>query len=208
MLGSRNLRFNFRNGAEPPFYLPFRHAPELFALRVRVVFPSSEDWMLHYSDHASSGLRDPGKYFSEDDESRFEDDPAQQLRALRSKNPVIAMQQHLKLFSKIESAFRKRALDASAAPLSERAQAWRSNVAGPLKTFADVLARDCQFDETPLSAIFKLGELLLLVQSLETEHACEDLPSLAEHIRQLLPATVTDSVANGYLQFVLSKAQA
>jgi HKD family nuclease len=47
LLGGRNLRFVCRT-SRAVFFLPFRHAPELFAKRDRFVFPTGEDWMMHY----------------------------------------------------------------------------------------------------------------------------------------------------------------
>lgn len=198
LLGGRNLKFTSRSDPAIAYYLPFRHAPALFAQRELYVFPSAEDWMFHYLGVESHAWRDPYEYLPGDTPIP-EDDPVVPMHAARNANPVIRMQQYLSLFSRIQSEFRARMKALDDAPAGERDHVWESQVAGPLSTFASVLERRNGHYTIDHEVMFKLGELMLFVRTLA--QAKPEAKPLLARLLDKLPANSDDIVVNEYLRF-------
>lgn len=202
LLGGRNLKFSSRSNPNISYFLPFRHAPELFAQRERFVFPSAEDWMFHYLGTDSQPWRDPDEYLP-GDKKIPEDDPVALMHADRNANPVIQMQHFLSLFSRIETEFRKRVLAFEVAPMQEQERNWETQVAAPLLTFADVLCRSSSSNSMEHHTIFKLGELILFVKVIAQTKSEAEL--LLQRLLAKLPTVSDDIIVNEYLRFCRQK---
>lgn len=194
LLGGRNLLFAWKKNLSTTFFLPFRHAPGLFAKRDRFVFPTAEDWMLHYLGVESQSWRQPDEFLP-GDPAMLEDDPARRMAAARNGNPVIRVQQYLNLFSRVEAEFTGRAKNVLGSPEAEQSQRWESQISNPLETFARVLLRS-RLDE---EGLFKLGELILFVRDLRRVSIFAQ-PLLTSLLTKLPPSS-TDRVSNEYLMF-------
>lgn len=194
LLGGRNLLFALEKNPSTNFFLPFRHAPRLFAKRDRFVFPTAEEWMLHYLGVESQSWRLPDEFLP-GDAAILEDDPAGRMMAARNGNRVIRVQQYLNLFSRVEAEFIGRARNVLESPEAEQSQLWESKISGPLATFSRVLLRT-RLDE---EGLFKLGELILLLRELRRFSIFAE-PLLASLLTSL-PRSSTDRVSNEYLMF-------
>jgi HKD family nuclease len=194
LLGGRNLCFAWQQDLLITFFLPFRHAPGLFAKRDRFVFPTAEDWMLHYLGVESTSWRQPDEYLP-GDAAVPEDDPTRRMMAARNGNPVIRVQQHLNLFSRVEAEFTSRAQTVLTTPETEQSRLWETQVAGPLATFARVLLRS-RLDQ---EGLFKLGELILFVRTLRRTSMFAQ-PLLTTLLKSL-PQSSNDPVTDEYLTY-------
>ncbi|RKR43449.1 hypothetical protein [Paraburkholderia sp. BL17N1] len=199
IIGARNLKFVRCGASERIYYLPFRHAAALFQQRERYVLSTAEDWMLHYLKERLPRDRDPDE-FVPGDPNIVDDDPAAAIRAMRERNIVIGMQQHLNLFGRVQEAFRKRATLCLEAPFPERPGRWRDEVEEPLATFADVLSRDAKGQpRSGADSLFKLGELVLFARELAAGSNAGR--ALWIRLKSKLPAQHHDAAVMEYLSF-------
>jgi hypothetical protein len=199
IIGSRNLKFVHRGAPERIYYLPFRHAAALFQQRERYVLSTAEDWMLHYLKERLPLDRDADE-FVPGDPNIVDDDPAAAIHAMRERNIVIGMQQHLNLFVRVQEAFRKRAAQCLEAPLPEQPRRWRDEVEEPLATFADVLARDAKGrPQSGANSLFRLGELVLFARELAAGSYAGH--ALWARLKAKLPEQHRDAALMEYLSF-------
>ncbi|WP_334033309.1 hypothetical protein [Burkholderia orbicola] len=199
IIGARNLKFVHCGAPERIYYLPFRHATALFQQRERYVLCTAEDWMLHYLKERLPLDRDPDE-FVPGDPNVIDDDPAAAIHAMRERNIVIAMQQHLNLFGRVQEAFRKRAAQCLEAPLPEQPRRWRDEVEEPLATFADVLSREARGrPRSGADSLFRLGELVLFARELAA--GSDEGHALWTRLKAKLPAQHNDAAVMEYLSF-------
>lgn len=196
LLGKRNLRFVPKGFSEPVFFLPFYHAPELLQYADLLLFPSSEDWLLHFlqpEGGGGGGEHIPGE----------PPEPPEAPASLvdREANVVIAMQRHLTLFSAVEAVFSQRV--AEIAKLPDRAEQWARRVEAPLALYAKLLDKERGDSTGALSEqvhSFKLGELALFCRSLGTQ-----MPAVIDFARdlasRLVPRASHPAVLKTYLEY-------
>lgn len=199
IIGARNLKFVRLGAPERIYYLPFRHAAALFQQRERYVLSTAEDWMLHYLNERLPLDRDVDE-FVPGDPKIVDDDPAAAIHAMRERNIVIGMQQHLNLFVRVQEAFRKRVAQCLEAPIPEQPHRWRDEVEEPLATFADVLSRDAKGrPQSDADSLFRLGELVLFARELAAGSTAGQ--ALWMRLKAKLPALHHDAGVMEYLGF-------
>ncbi len=199
IIGARNLKFVHRGAPERVYYLPFRHAAALFQQRERYVLSTGEDWMLHYLKEKLPLDRDADEFVPGDPDI-VDDDPAAAIHAMRERNIVIGMQQHLNLFVRVQEVFRKRAAQCLETPLPEQPRRWRDELEEPLATLADVLSRDAKGrPQSGADSLFKLGELVLFARELAAGSNAGH--ALWTRLKAKLPAQHHDKAVMEYLSF-------
>ncbi|TAL86886.1 MAG: hypothetical protein EPN74_03385 [Rhodanobacter sp.] len=200
IIGARNLKFVCRDAPDCIYYLPFRHATALFEQRERYVLSTAEDWMLHYLSEKLPLDRDPDEYVP-GDPGIDDDDPAAAIHAMRQRNIVIAMQQHLNLFARVQDTFRARVARCIEAPSSnEQHSRWKDSVEEPLATFADVLSRDHRGRlQASEESLFRLGELVLFARELAAESDMGH--ALWTRLKAKLPTKSDNAAVMEYLRF-------
>ncbi|KAB0636922.1 hypothetical protein WT19_04145 [Burkholderia stagnalis] len=199
IIGSRNLKFARRGAPERIYYLPFRHAAALFEQRERYVLSTAEDWMLHYLKERLPLDRDADE-FVPGDPGIVDDDPAAAIHAMRERNIVIGMQQHLNLFVRVQESFRSRAAQCLEAPLAEQPSRWRDEVEEPLAAFADILSRDAKGrPQFSTDSLFRLGELVLFARELAAGSSAGH--ALWTRLKAKLPAHHPVAAVMEYLSF-------
>lgn len=200
LLGGRNLRFTPRALATTSYFLPFRHAPALFAQRDVHLHPSAEDWMLLHLG-IDEGVIVETDEFVPGEERPQEGEAPPRAEVDRDQNVVVRMQRYLSLFSRIETEFHERGHLVAQLAVQEQGQQWQSTVSAPLLTLSAVLSR--QPTQALLShdqeRLFQIGELVLLARSLETRFQKD--ASLSDAIASRLPASVDDPLQADYLHF-------
>jgi HKD family nuclease len=202
LLGKRNLRFVRHGCAEPVFYLPFHHAPELLAYADLRLFANPEDWLLYYLRPQYAGGGGPGERVpGEPPETEDADDAPVD----RESNVVIAMQRHLSLFAEVERVFDQRVADIARLP--DCAEQWARSVEKPLLLYARLLDKERDDSSSPLRHqvhSFKTGELALFCHALGAR-----LPAMRALARQLgeglAPRRTDPPVLKTYLEHCRSE---
>lgn len=168
LLGGRNLRFALRADPSRVFYLPFRHAPEVFAERELLLNESAEDWISFQLGHDQGVTLRPGESLPGDPaDNEVEPGVPRELKDGRENNAAVRMQNYLHLFVQLEAAYRKRAEDVLKAPAEAQRSQWQASIERPLTTLVRVLERERKAGgSTPMQHVFKLGELSLLWKTL------------------------------------------
>jgi hypothetical protein len=198
LLGGRNLKFCPRDIPDKAYFLPFRHSAELFAKREEHLHPTAEDWMQFQLGIGSGKSAEEADPFSDEENQpeagRFDNDLS------REQNPVIRMQRYLSLFSSLERHFMTLDQRLQARPAPERREQWNASIAHPLTTLASVLAREYEPSINDVDTLsFKLGELVLLARSFQSEPALAG--DLARVIAARLPASSSDPIVSCYLAY-------
>ena len=200
LLGGRNLLFTPQALPAHRYFLPFRHAPELFAQREIHLHPSAEDWMLLHLGMDGGGAL----YTEEFVPGQKQPDNPEALHGTevdRDQNVVVRMQRYLSLFSQIETQFHKRGQDAATADQSEQGSRWQAMVASPLLTLSAVLSRKPSRTEASRAdeRLFQMGELVLLAKTLEKTFQKDS--SLSDAIAARLPKSADSPLQADYLHF-------
>ena len=172
LVGGRNLCLKHRLHRNHAYYLPFQYHGELVAERESFVHPTSWDWISFYLNPASgtAGVVTPCEFVP--GEVSGEHLPDSSLFVVeREKNPVIAMQDYLSQFSRVEREFAARRKRIDSLPAARRIEELRGHIAEPLAALSRILMREVPAQEArPAdsldSAAFKLGELVLLARRL------------------------------------------
>ena len=193
LVGGRNISFRKVGQTEFVFWFPFQYMEEMIAEREVYLLPSSLDWMNFYLNPNPNGSGAPGVYVPGDaaaDSTEFSATP--QDGPDRDSNCVIAMQSYLTLFSRIENDFYKRTRDACAFPAAQAKRQLSLQVIDPLSGLGRLLEREAlarqqpmKQDQTDPSDLFKLGELLLLVNALCAQSPTSLRPGFAPLQKQL-----------------------
>ena len=199
LLGGRNLKFVPQGKPDRSYFVPFRHAPELFAKRDLFLHKSAEDWMLFQLGIDTGRQADCDEYLPATKKKK-EKDAERWLEVDRGQNAVIRMQRYLTLFGRIEQEFQRRASVVTGCPPTEQIGAWERSIATPLRTLASVLARAVKDGiNLPHGRAFQLGELSLLAGSVAGPPA--QAKALAHEIAQLLPLSADEPALASYLTY-------
>ena len=175
LASGRNLKFVLLSDSTKSYYFPFQYSGQVVAERHTLIHGTSWDWLDFYlnpdkGDPPGEGEFVPGV-------TQPEVDPVGDACAVgREKNPVIAMQGYLNLFTRIERDFAGRLESAEHADADEYRKAIDSIVVDPLRVYHSLLAREgagCAADRAgglvEPGYVFKMGELLLFLKSLKSK---------------------------------------
>lgn len=174
LVGARNLSFRIPTDKEQVYWFPFQYEGDLIAERETFLHPSSWDWMNFYLNPNQNPTYEPNEYIpGEENESRDSDKPEVDS-IIREENCVIAMQGYLTLFSRVENDFYKRITDINSSAPEHRSRLLKQQVIDPLSAFSRLLEREAtdaihkgNSREIAQADVFKMGELLLLINSLK-----------------------------------------
>lgn len=208
LLGGRTLEFRPRQNADRSFWFPFQYAGELIADRPALMHASSWDWLaFHLNPNGADEGEDPESTQWLDGRSGAAL-PVAMPDVDREANCVIAMQRYLSLFSSVERSFERSLAElAKIEDPSARRRAIRSQIIDPLSGLATLLQREPV--QQLADRLFKLGELVLFVESLATQTPAakrNEFADLAAGIKLALDAAKgTDTLSADYHAFVVGQ---
>lgn len=180
MISARNISFKPVTNMEQVFWFPFQYAGELIAERETFLHPSSWDWIAFYLNPNQGSVLEPGEFLPGEAKESTGNETAPLYTISREENCVIAMQGYLTLFTRVERDFHERVNNLESVTLEYRSRSLALHVIEPLKGFCRLLEQEANAALKGTGAkqiapadVFKMGELLLLANSLSEKLSCE-----------------------------------
>jgi hypothetical protein len=216
LVGARSLSFQHKTDTEKVYWFPFQYEGKLIAERETFLHPSSWDWMAFYLNPDRESPRAPGEFIPGEENNSDDPERTEVDSISREDNCVIAMQGYLTLFSRVESDFFKRIDDIKSLEFDQSLRLLKQQVIDPLLGFSRLLEREAtesakeqQVNEISQADVFKMGELLQLVNTLQVQTR-DDLKSafdlLQSRIRTILSGWKgKNKLRTQYLKFVIAE---